>query len=112
LYDVTGSFLIHVTPSESKIAGFLVVFASVTALELAQFTLKQIPKVSLPWGKVVGAAKLSDAPTFQMPLHAAVTVKGFVLRDDFRVRPVTLHYPVSVTRPEYSEWYVSAVLLP
>jgi hypothetical protein len=111
LYDVTGSFLIHVRPPESKIAGFLVAFASVTALELAQFTLKYRRFLSLGV-KVVGASELSVAPTFKMLLHTAVTVNGFVLRDAFHVRPVTFHYPASVTRPEYSEWYVSAVLLP
>jgi len=49
-----------------------------------------------------------------MLLYTAVTVNGFVLLCGaaFHVRPVILHYPVSVTRPEYSEWYVSAVLLP
>jgi hypothetical protein len=91
----------------------LVVFASVTALELTQFTLEKIPKVSLSWsksGKVV--ADLSIAPTFKMLLHTAVTVNGFVWRDDFHVRSVILHNTLLVTRPECSEWYISAVLLP
>jgi len=87
-YDVTGSFLIHGRPPESKVAGFLVVFASVTALELTPFTLKYGRFLSLEV-KLVGAAELSVAPTFKM-LFTAVTVNGFVLHDAFHVRPVIL----------------------
>lgn len=65
------------------------VFASITTLELTQFTLKYRRFLSLEV-KLVGAAELSIARTIKMLLLTAVTVNGFVLRDAFRLRPVIL----------------------
>lgn len=61
---------------------------------------------------MAGAAYLSIAPALKMFLHTAVIVNSFVLRDAFHVRSVILHSPLLVTRPECSEWYISAVSPP